>query len=266
MAVNASVPNSFTDGTATSAPGVNANFDALVSWINTNAVHLDASKSFTAVPSGPATDPTTANHLTRKSYVDALVAAVSARLPVVAADITDLNVTTAKIANLGVTTGKIADLAVTTAKLADTSVSNAKLLNGAGEPGGGWNSWTPTLTGTWAAGNATFNCAYKLVGKMCHVRFFMTVGTTTTKGAGRLQISNLPYTSEALAKAYFIGDAGPAAGLYPMFPHLDGTTVIGCYVGNASGTYLSKTSMTNTVPATFGTGDGVAFSGVYEIA
>lgn len=73
MASNVSVPNSFTNGVASDADDVNANFAALVAWINTNAVHLDGAKAFTGVPSGPATDPTTANQLARKSYVDKAV-------------------------------------------------------------------------------------------------------------------------------------------------------------------------------------------------
>jgi hypothetical protein len=70
MATDASVPNNFTVGTPAVADDVDANFDAITTWINTNAVHLDASKAFTAVPSGPATDPSSDNQLTRKAYVD----------------------------------------------------------------------------------------------------------------------------------------------------------------------------------------------------
>lgn len=64
-------PHTFVDGTDAVAAEVNADFDELYDWVNTDAVHRDASLAFTAVPSGPNTDPTGANHLTRKSYVDA---------------------------------------------------------------------------------------------------------------------------------------------------------------------------------------------------
>lgn len=70
MATDVSVPNNFTVGTPAVADDVDANFAAVVTWINTNAVHLDASKAFTSVPSGPATDPTSDNQLTRKAFVD----------------------------------------------------------------------------------------------------------------------------------------------------------------------------------------------------
>lgn len=75
MAADVSVPNNFVAGTPSVADDVDANFAALVTWVNTNAVHLDASKAFTAVPTGPATDPSSDNQLARKLYVDNKVAA-----------------------------------------------------------------------------------------------------------------------------------------------------------------------------------------------
>ncbi len=72
MAANVSVPNNFVTATPIVADDVDANFTALVDWINANAVHLDGAKAFTATPSGPAADPTTANQLVRKAYMDAV--------------------------------------------------------------------------------------------------------------------------------------------------------------------------------------------------
>jgi microcystin-dependent protein len=73
MAASASVTYNFVAGTPSVADNVDQNFADLVTWINTNAVHLDGSKAFTAVPSGPATDPVSANELARKAYVDAVL-------------------------------------------------------------------------------------------------------------------------------------------------------------------------------------------------
>ena len=70
MAANVTVPNNFVAGAPAVADDVDANFQSILDWINANAVHLDASKAFTAIPSGPASDPTNANHLARKAYVD----------------------------------------------------------------------------------------------------------------------------------------------------------------------------------------------------
>lgn len=70
MASNVSVTYNFVAGTDAVADQVDTNFNDLVTWVNTNAVHLDGTKAFTGIPSGPSSDPTTANQLTRKAYVD----------------------------------------------------------------------------------------------------------------------------------------------------------------------------------------------------
>lgn len=64
------VPNTLANGTTADAADVQANFDALVSWINTNAIRKDGTIAFTAVPTGPASDPSSDNQLARKKYVD----------------------------------------------------------------------------------------------------------------------------------------------------------------------------------------------------
>jgi hypothetical protein len=133
MAGDVSVPNTFSNGTTADAPEVNANFAALVAWINTNVTHLDASKAFTAIPTGPATDPTTANQFTRKSYVDAKIWANAnfTDNTISGTKLTDVTVTTGKIADLAVTTAKINDLAVTTGKIAADAVTGAQLADDA---------------------------------------------------------------------------------------------------------------------------------------
>lgn len=124
MASNVTVPNAFANATTADATAVNANFTALVNWINTNAVHLDGSKAFTAVPSGPATDPTNVNHLVRKAYVDAF-------FPVVSANIGSGQVKTANLdqtaGTQAVTTATIRDAAVTGPKLADNIIDKTKM-------------------------------------------------------------------------------------------------------------------------------------------
>lgn len=78
----ASVPHpSFTPDTTIASDEVNANFDALVDFLNDSVVHTDASKAFdtTKVPSVDA-DPSSANQLTRKSYVDAAITAALPRM------------------------------------------------------------------------------------------------------------------------------------------------------------------------------------------
>lgn len=72
MASNVSVTYNFVAGTDAVADQVDTNFNDVVSWVNTNAVHLDGTKAFTGIPSGPSSNPTTANQLARKAYVDSI--------------------------------------------------------------------------------------------------------------------------------------------------------------------------------------------------
>lgn len=65
-----SVPNSFTPGANADAAQVNANYSAIVTYVNAQCIVKDASLAFTNVPSGPSSDPITANQLSRKQYVD----------------------------------------------------------------------------------------------------------------------------------------------------------------------------------------------------
>jgi microcystin-dependent protein len=71
MASNVAVTYNFVVGTPAVADNVDTNFNDLVSWINTNAVHLDGSKAFTGAPTYAA-DPVSANQLARKAYVDSV--------------------------------------------------------------------------------------------------------------------------------------------------------------------------------------------------
>ncbi len=63
-------PYTFAANTYIVAAQVNSDFDTLYDWVNTKAIWADASVAFTGVPSGPGADPTSANQLTRKQYVD----------------------------------------------------------------------------------------------------------------------------------------------------------------------------------------------------
>lgn len=60
----------FAPATDIKSAEVNENFDRLYNYINNEVVVRDASMAFTAIPSGPGTDPTSSNQLARKAYVD----------------------------------------------------------------------------------------------------------------------------------------------------------------------------------------------------
>lgn len=63
-------PFDFAEDSDAESDQVNDNFDTLYTWVNTNGIHKDGTNAFTAIPSGPASDPSGANQFTRKAYVD----------------------------------------------------------------------------------------------------------------------------------------------------------------------------------------------------
>jgi microcystin-dependent protein len=66
----AAVTYTFANGTNADGTQVNSNFTSVVNFLNTETVQRDASIAFTAIPSLPASDPTTDNQAVRKAYVD----------------------------------------------------------------------------------------------------------------------------------------------------------------------------------------------------
>ena len=66
----AAITYTFANGTNADGTQVNSNFMSVLNFLNTETVQRDASIAFTAIPSLPATDPTTDNHVVRKAYVD----------------------------------------------------------------------------------------------------------------------------------------------------------------------------------------------------
>lgn len=69
MAV-ASVTYTFVPLTLIESAEANTNFQDLVTFLNNQVIHKDASVAFTGTPSGPAADPVSDNQFARKAYVD----------------------------------------------------------------------------------------------------------------------------------------------------------------------------------------------------
>jgi len=66
----ASVQHTFSALTDIKSSEANKNFSDLVNFINNQVIHADASRVFTAIPTGPPTDPSSDNQFARKAYVD----------------------------------------------------------------------------------------------------------------------------------------------------------------------------------------------------
>lgn len=131
-----------------------------------------------------------------------------------------------------------------------------------------WQSWAPTLSGGWANGNGTWTARYAQLGKTVFVRGKFVVGSTTTKGTG-MTIS-LPVTATAAAvESTSIPPALAVAGgsnTQLLFGYIGTTGTFTLFAMNAAGTYLTRTNVTATVPATWATSDEIHFHFTYQAA
>lgn len=146
-------------------------------------------------------------------------------------------------------------------------VTNAMLSTTAGELGGAWLTWTPTLTNM-SGGTITY-AKYTRIGKTIHFKFKYTLA-----GAG---ISGEPTFSlpAATTTDYAVGDVIEGRGSF---------TNVGIDRNTASILWLSTTTVSirpegtgssygsifqagsSTVPFTFGASDTLVATGTYEAA
>lgn len=208
-----SIPNSFTNNTNADALQVNANFAAVAAFANTEGVQRDASIAFTGVPSGPATDPTTANQLTRKSYVDAKVAAfVPAAGSIALAQLAADSVDSSKIVNASITGSDIAATTITGSNIAVGTVTSSNILDATIVGGDiAASTVTPantTFGGAWVSTGMTYGnitggggtCFIMTMGKTLFFRVEITGGTCT--GAGLLTFNINGVTPKTATQPY----------------------------------------------------------------
>lgn len=178
------------------------------------------------------------------------------------------SITNGNIADVREITSVVPDNSITAEKIADGAISNAKLKTGADEPGGAWNSWTPTWTGL-TVSNSTVVARYKVIGKVVHFRLSVVMG-----GGDGASMSNPRFTLPVTAAAYSTNaDIGNATfedtgtdsffGVV-RFNSTDPTTTGQIVVLNAASTYLKVSAVTSTVPMTWANTDILACSGTYE--
>lgn len=151
-------------------------------------------------------------------------------------------------------------------------VTNASLKTGAGEPGGAWDTWTPTLTNL-TLGNGTLTAKYKKIGKTIHFKFILTLGSTSSVG------TNPYFTLPETAASDYVGAATPeyanigfakfldsGTSNFSGFTNLRTTTTAAPQLANASSTYLQVAVPSATAPFTWGNGDALFSVGTYEAA
>ena len=194
-------------------------------------------------------------------------------------DIADGAVTTAKVADGAVTSAKIADGTIATGDIADGAITTAKIATGAvvtadiadaavtnGKLSLAWTAYTPTLTNA-TVGNGTLTGRYAQIGKTVLVQAGLNAGSST-QITGNLGFSlpvSIAYGHFAFFNV-FLADASPLVG-YPGSVSLGyGTNTVFLFVSTASGTYVTQTGVTGSVPFSVDTSDYYGFTGIYEVA
>ena len=147
-------------------------------------------------------------------------------------------------------------------------ITNAKLSTTAGELGGAWTAWTPTLTNL-AGGTITY-AKYTQVGKTITFRFKYALGGAGVSGAvsltppvARNTTAGGYETNDSITGTAVFTDISTGALAYgPLLFNASGN--LATFVWNATSTFLSISNLTSTVPFTWASPDTIVITGTYE--
>lgn len=130
-----------------------------------------------------------------------------------------------------------------------------------------WQSWTPTWTNL-TIGNATVEAKYIQVGKAVFCKLVVVLGSTSSvSGAFTLSVpvtSVTPSNSNGFYGTGYVEDTGTAS--YPVDVDFSSTSAISFACWGSAGTFVNRTGVTNTAPFTFGNGDKIVATFIYEAA
>lgn len=124
-------------------------------------------------------------------------------------------------------------------------------------------TFTPTFTNL-TLGNGTAQGRYTKIGNTVHVEVYVLWGSTTS-ASGAWYVTNLPFVSDATHRAYGssnILDAG-TQNYYGGTAVTESASNLFFLALNTSGTYLTQTNVTATVPMTWVATDAVRASVQY---
>lgn len=148
-------------------------------------------------------------------------------------------------------------------------VTNASLKDGAGEPGGAWDSYTPTFANT-TLGSGSVVGKYKQIGKTVHFRASFVLGSGSAVGTS--PTVTLPITSVTLDTRQPIGrvvyndsDTSLYDGTLSWTTSTTATLRASTTIGGAA-TYVRQDTITASTPFAFGSGDEIHVQGTYEAA
>ena len=153
--------------------------------------------------------------------------------------------------------------AVTSTALATGAVTASKIGT---DSSFAWTAYTPTWTNL-TAGNGTNNSKYYQIGKMVHYRIDFTFGSTTSISGSvsvSLPVTAVSYNSSELYGLMLYSQTGTAE--FVGSAEVTNTTTALIYANNASGTYLTMSPLSSTVPFTWASTHRISGLIIYEAA
>ena len=142
------------------------------------------------------------------------------------------------------------------------SINSAGRISGTGTSLGSWASYTPTISGTgWALGNGTTACTYTQIGKVVNFRIAVTFGTTSTYGAGQLEIS-APTSGASGITQWRCGRGVAYNGT--NYPVSAATSAAGLFYITHDVSPVAN--VTSAVPFAWTNGNSIQVTGCYEAA
>ncbi len=137
--------------------------------------------------------------------------------------------------------------------------------------GTGWTTFTPSWNSGLTVGNGTYAYAkFKKIGKTIDIQIRFVFGSTSAM-TGDLQLettlamSRTSLNQPVLAYVLFRDDSANGMSQGLVLPSQSSRQRVVLRANNASGTYLSQTNLSSTVPWTWATNDEVQYSARYEV-
>ena len=132
---------------------------------------------------------------------------------------------------------------------------------------GAWSTYNPTLAGI-TLGNGTLSARYSRIGRTVHFWIRIIFGTTTAITSGvafGLPIAKSPNMGTPQGEAFFqqVGVLNTAPGGTFSNPGSNNVTL---YALNASGTYITTSALSATIPFTWANTHQIGLKGTYEAA
>ena len=266
----------FTDAnevvTITAADGSNPRIDAIVAYVDLSVVDSTNANNpgafeIVAVAGTPAGAPNPPNDGAVSTVIGLGNPFIRLAHVTVGAGVT--TITTGNVSDQRVFVGLPDGFIRSSDTLGQGVVKNENLYTGVGEPGGEWDSYTPTFTNL-SGGNLTY-ARYKIIGKTCFFRIrYAITGANVSGGvsytlpvAAHSTYQGTSYNS-IIGEVHYL-DNGSSYALGGTLIANSTTTAI-LYVFNAGGTYALQSGLTASVPFTWANGDAIAITGSYEIA